>query len=152
MRSKFIQPHTIYELYKDYKNRLRTIIEKWNTENICDPPDIGKMILSEEVEELLKEIDEVDKTSFRFRYPSLKIDTSDHLQELNWRYDNSKLLPKTGLPQESGYFFDHIKVINRLHQLMQEIRSIESYLGGCWGFIDEVQNIAKDLMKEFYSI
>jgi hypothetical protein len=109
------------------------------------------MLLSTEGEEVLKEIDEADKTSFRFRYPSLKTEGADQLQELNWRYDNSQLLPQTGLPTKAGLFFDHVKVINSIHKLRQELKAIESYLNGCWDYIGEFQDIKLDLMREFYS-
>jgi hypothetical protein len=107
-------------------------------------------MLSSEGEELLKEIDEADKTSFRFRYPSLKKNQGEHLQELNWQHDESQLLLHTGLPKEAGYFFDHLAVINSLHKLRQEMREIESYLGACWEHIGQAQDIASDLIREFY--
>jgi len=110
---------------------------------------MGKILLGQEGEEILKEIDEADRTSFRFRYPSLKRNQTDHLQEINWQYDDSQLLSKTGLPKNSGFFFDHITVINSFHKLIMEIKAIASYLGACWDHIGEIQDIALDLRREF---
>ena len=151
LKSYINKPHNLYELYKDYKQRLEDVIAGWNIEEVPDHPKLDKMLLTTEGEEILKEFDEADRTSFRFRYPSLKIADRDRLQELGWRYDNSQLLPKTGLPTEAGFFFDHVKVINSFHKLRQEMKTIESYLNGCWDYIGEFQDIKLDLMREFYS-
>lgn len=143
------KPHYLCELYNNYQNRLKDITNQWNTKELSECPDMNEMTLSTAAENILKEIDEADKTSFRFRYPSIKRNQKDHLQELNWQYDDSQLLPKTGLPKDAGFFFDHLTVINSLHKLLQEIKAIESYLGGCWGYIGEIQDIALDLKREF---
>ena len=152
LKSYINKPHNLYELYKDYQHRIVDVIARWNIiEEVPYHPELDKMLLSTEGEEILKEIDEADRTSFRFRYPSFKTADSDRLQELGWRYDNTQLLPKTGLPTEAGVFFDHVKVINSIHKLMQEVKVIESYLNGCWDYIGEFQDIKLDLMREFYS-
>lgn len=150
LKSYFKKPHNLYELYKDYQHRLEDVIARWSIKRGSYHPKLDKMLLSTEGEEILKEIDEADRTSFRFRYPSLKTSDKDHLQELNWTYDDSQLLPKTGLPKEAGFYFDHVKVINSIHKLIQEMKAIESYLGGCWDCIGEIQDVKLDLMSEFY--
>ena len=151
LRGYFDKPHNLYDLYKDYQHRLEDVIARWNTKELSDRPELDKMLLSTDGEDILKEIDEADRTSFRFRYPSLKAADKEHLQELGWRYDSSQLLPKTGLPTEAGLFFDHVKVMNSIHKLKQEMKAIESYLDGCWDYLGEFQDIQLDLMREFYS-
>lgn len=105
-----------------------------------------------ECKKILAEIDEADTTSFTFRYPSLKKDNVDHLQELDFKYDESELLPKTGLPKKSGYYFDHLKVINNLHKLMKEMKSIGQYLRAGSDYIGEIQDFEIDCMNELYSM
>ncbi len=149
LKKKFSRPHGIYELYQEYQKRITDLIGNWNSDELRDPPNINALLLSQECQELLKELDESDKTSFRFRYPSFKKENVDHLYQLGWQHDKTELFPQTGLPKASGYFFDHIKVINSLHSIMKELKSIESYLGGCWDYIGEMQEWAMDMMSEF---
>ncbi|MEW6408646.1 MAG: hypothetical protein AB1488_00840 [Nitrospirota bacterium] len=151
LRSKINNPHNIYELYMDYENEFKNLIGRWNSEKLSDAPEVDKMLLSTEGKKILKEIDETDKTSFRFRYPSLKVEKADQLQELSWRHDESQLLPITGLPKRAGYFFDHVKVINSLHTLIKEMKLIASYHEAVLNSIDNLQNIELDIMEEFYS-
>lgn len=149
LRKKLRKQHDIYALYKEYEKRTEDIISKWDSEKLREPPDITSILLSQECGELLKELDESDKSSFRFRYPSFRKEDVDHLHKLNWKYDERELFLKTSLPKTSGYFFDHIKVINGLHLLMEGLQSIESYLGACWDYIGEMQDWALEMMSEF---
>jgi hypothetical protein len=156
LKEKFIKTkdqnneiHNVAYLYDHYKSGMERILNNWNHETIPEPPEIQRILLSKIGEELLKEIYEADKDSFRFRYPSMKVSGSDKLQELNWKYDNDELLPNTGLPINSGYFFDHMKVINSLHDLMQEIVGIKSYLEACWSYIGDIQSWSIELKNEF---
>ena len=149
LRTHFKKPHCLSTIYNDYQSRLQNVLSKWNIREIGDCPKIEKMLLTQAGEEILKELDEVDKNSFRFRYPSISKDRQDHLQKLGWQYDDSELLSKTGLPKNSGIFFDHITVVNNLHKLVSEIKSVESYLDACWDYIGEIQDIALDLEREF---
>jgi hypothetical protein len=86
LKSYINKPHNLYELYKDYQGRLEDVIARWNTEELSDRPELDKMLLSTDGEEILKEIDEADRTSFRFRYPSLKTADKDRLQELGAKF------------------------------------------------------------------
>jgi hypothetical protein len=141
--------HGLYYLYADYRNSIQNIIGKWSVKGVSETPKLKNLLLSQEGEDLLKEIDEADKTGFRFRYPSLRKDQKDSLQKLSWRYEELQVLPKTGLPQEAGFCFDPRKVINSLHKLMHEMKEIRSYLGGCWDYIGEMQDIVLDLAREY---
>jgi hypothetical protein len=150
-REDYRDVHNISKLYKNYKSGIENTINNWNTNDLSAAPELKSLLLSDEGEDILKEFHMVDETSFRFRYPSIKVEKSDYLQESNWRYDETRLLLNTGLPQKPGYFFDHVKVINSLHHLMQELFSIEAYLGVCWSYIGEIQSIAQDLRNELYA-
>lgn len=150
IRKYFEEPHNLLELYGNYQKKIKDVIQNWNTAELSSPPETNKMLLSAEGEDFLKELDEADKSSFRFRYPSVRSNKKDHLQELNWRYDDAQLFPKTGLPKNAGYFFDHMTVINSLHKLRKEMKEIDTYLGGCWDYIGEYQDIILHEMQEFY--
>lgn len=122
---KDTKPHQLFDLYnKEYRARIEKVINNWNTTAIPETLELSSLLLSQESQEILKELDEADNSSFRFRYPSLKQDKIDYVQKSGWNHDDEKLLPKTGLPKESSYFFDHIKVINSLHKLITEMKSI----------------------------
>ncbi len=152
LQKQFKKPHSIYKLYNNYQKRIENLLKNWDTEKLSDPPKLNKMLLSKECKEILAEIDEADTTSFTFRYPSLQKDKVDHLQKLAFNYDESELLPKTGLPKKFGYYFDHLKVINNLHILMKEMKSIGQYLRAGWDYIGEIQDFEEDRMNELYSM
>ncbi len=157
LKEKFISTrdvHSIAGLYENYKREIETIITNWDTK-LCPAPTPTKILLSKEREELLIEIHDADENSFRFRYPSLKkASKEDHLQKLDWRYPGDKeLFPNTGLPRISGYLFDHVKVINSLHDLIQEIYGIQSYLESCWECIAaQSQPLGAELLAEISEI
>ena len=153
--------HELADLYEKCNDNLKSLVSGWNTEKLSNPPQLDKMLLTAQGEDILKEIIEADKKGFRFRYPSLvgrktkamnsNIDRKKHcLQRADWKHDNKELLPITGLPKKAGYFFDHVKVINALHILIKEMKSIASYYDASWAFIGNLQDIELDLM-EYYS-
>jgi len=101
------------------------------------------MILSDDKKSILKEIVEVDESSFRFRYPGLRKIGKPKIQELqrlDWHYDKEKLLPITGLPLDAGFFFDHIKVINCMQIFIGELKRIAQYHDACWSYISDNQS------------
>jgi hypothetical protein len=55
------------------------------------------------------------------------------------------LLPKTGLPKESGYFFDHIMVMNSLHDLNMELNAIKNFHNHIWDYIGVLQDYAGEM-------
>jgi hypothetical protein len=134
--------HHLSDLYKKYQERIESVIATWNTREFPETLELSSLLLSNEAQEILKELDEADNSSFRFRYPSLKQeqDNLEHIQKAGWNHDNEKLFPKTGLPKESSYFFDHIKVINGLHQLIHEMKSVHEIFDGFNSFRDEQLN------------
>ncbi len=151
-KDKLIKKHGLNELYFSYKENIEGIIKKWNCEDLGDKPKLEKVLLSSEGESVIKEIDKIDKSSFRFRYPTLKRENLNVIQELTWNHDESKLLPITGLPMSAGYFFDHVKVLNAMNSLIAEFKSIESYFGGCWDYIGTWQDeiIMEGYREEFF--
>jgi len=138
-------PHKLYDLYGKYREGLNDVNDKWDKLELSEHPQLERMLLRSEGEDLLKEIDEADDNGFRFRYPTI----ADYLQKQSWVDDISQLLPRTGLPKKAGFLFDHVKVINSLHKLIEEINSIESYLNSCWDYIGEYQDIAIELMEVY---
>ena len=152
---KLAKKHGLTRFYDEYKDRIKLVINEWDKEDFSKPPELDKMLLTGRCEGILKEIEEAGIGSFRFRYPSLAEGKTcdgkkmDQLQVLAWKFEESQLFPITGLPQKAGYFFDHIKVINSLHEIIGEIKSIASYHGACWDFIGNYQDVLRDLMKEW---
>jgi len=132
-----LRPHGLFNLYTEYQNRIENVICNWDTKIINETIEISNLILNQNAQEMLKELDEVDVESFRFRYPSLKQEGLDYVQKAGWNHNREKLLPKTGLPIESSYFFDHIKVINSLHELVKEMKSIQEIFAYFNNFKDE---------------
>lgn len=143
--SKDKKQHALIDLYNSYLTQITNVIQNWDIEKIPDIPEVNLLILKPEEIEMLKELDEADKTSFRFRYPSLKQGKTDTLQKIDWQHDPSMILPKTGLPKESGYFFDHVNVMNNLHKLVGEIKEIENYFAG----ISEYQNVMNEHWNDY---
>ena len=141
------KPHNLLTLYSDYVSRIRGVIHNWNTGDIPETPEINLLLLQPPELEILKELDESDETSFRFRYPSLKQDFTDSLQKIGWIHDANMLLPKSGLPKKAGYFFDHIFVINNLYKLISELKAIKNYFAA----IREYQDVMNDHWYEYLS-
>jgi len=149
LKEYFREPHELWGLYSKYEKILKKeIVPKWNLD-LGEPPKLEKMLLSKKGKTILKEISKADEKSFRFRYPSLKKDGCDELQELDWKWDKSRISSKTGLPSTSGVFFNSIKVINAFFRLEQELKKIESYLDGIWDYISDIQDEYKALMEEW---
>lgn len=151
--------HDIYGLYESYEKEIEDLIRTWNTKELSDPPDMSMLLLREDHKNSLNELDQADKSSFRFRYPSfseniqsknVKKSTIDTLHEIGWGHDKTELLPNIGLPSKAGYFFDHLTVINNIHALMKGLNSIASYLNSYWSYIDERQNYEKEIMRQYY--
>jgi len=146
--------HDMETLYAEYTEKIKEIVSKWNREKLSEPPEIEKMLLAERGEVILNEIIEANENSFRFRYPSLRQkeqakQKAEELQIIAWDRDDKALFPITGIARKAGYFFDHVKVINTLHELNKEMREIASYHNACWDYIGAFQDIAKDLMRQY---
>jgi hypothetical protein len=95
----------LHNLYNNYESRITAVINNWNTNEVLEKPEINLLLLKPTKMEMLKELDETNETSFRFRYPSLKQEDADSLQKIDWKHDSSMLFPKTGLPKKCGLFF-----------------------------------------------
>ena len=145
LRKELGKPHNLFDLYNDYVKRIKKVIKDWNTDEIPEVPEIDDFVLRPALKEMLKELDETDKTSFRFRYPSLKQGDSDSIQKIDWQIDTSKVFPETGLPKEAGYFFDHLSVINHLYELVVELKVIQTYFKG----YSEYQAVMNDYWNEY---
>lgn len=143
----FRSNHDISKLYKEYKENIIKIISKWDAESPLKVPDKERILLLLASEEMLNEISGIDEKSFRFRYPSISANKNNrghNLHKLDWKWDDTQLLPLTGLPKCPGYFFDHVKVVNAFYDLITGIRSIASAMGGYWDYVGEVQDMETD--------
>jgi hypothetical protein len=149
LRRELGKPHNLLDLYNKYRAKITEVIANWNTSEIPETPEVDCLVLKPEEMEVLKELDETDKTSFRFRYPSFKQQDKDFLQKLNWQHDSSMLLPKTGLPKESGYFFNHVEVMNHLYQVISQLKAIEDYYRGIADYQDVMNEYWSDYVSEF---
>lgn len=149
LRRELGKPHNLLNLYNNYFAKITGVISNWNIDEIPEKPEINLLMLKPAEMEMLKELDETDETSFRFRYPSLKQEDKDSLQKINWQHDSSMLLPKTGLPKEAGYFFDHTNVINHLHKLISELKAIENYFKGISEYQDVMNDYWNDYLRQF---
>jgi hypothetical protein len=130
LKKLFNSPHNLHGLYEEYKKRIKAVIDNWKIESTMPAPLLRDVVLSPESEVILTELDDADKSSFRFRYPSLKQGEIDYLQKIEWNHDENKLFTNTGIPKEAGYFFDHIQVINSLHAIVKEMKSLrDCYIG-----------------------
>ena len=127
LRKEWEKPHHLFNLYNDYVKRITTVIGNWKVDEIPAVPEIDELVLKSTEKEMLKELDETDETSFRFRYPSLKQGDSDSLQKIDWKHDPSMLFPVTGLPKEAGYFFDPVSVMNHLYELVTKLKAIQNH-------------------------
>lgn len=147
LMKKFSKPHRIDDLYTGYREKIVAVKQEWVSEHIPDAPDLDRFLLSETLVEMLKELDESDETSFRFRYPSLRVDGVDQLQETGWQHDANNLYSVTGLPKKSGYFFNHLAVMNNLHKLVKSLQVIRD------GFIsyNEYQQVMNEYLADFES-
>jgi hypothetical protein len=142
------KPHNLLDLYNSHEDQIANVISNWNIGNIPEIPEIKYLVLKVNVKEMLSELDEADRTSFRFRFPSLKQDDLDSLQKINWHHDKSMLFPKTGLPKKAGYFFDHVVVINHLYELINELKAIANYFKG----INLYQDVMNDYWDEYLTL
>jgi hypothetical protein len=149
LRDRFPDIHSLSTIYSDYRKKIESVIKDWSPELTGDIPSLNDLLLSSEQEEILEELHELDKKSFRFRYPTLKKGTIDVIQIVDWKNDTTKLYSKTGLPKESGCFFDHIKTINSLHDLNTGLINISNYLNAIWDNVGYMQELMEDLMSEF---
>ncbi len=149
LRRELGTPHNLYNLYNSYVARITSVINYWNSDEIPETPEINLLVLKPAELDMLKELDETDKSSFRFRYPSLKQEDTDSLQKINWHHDPSMLFPETGLPKEAGYFFDHINVMNNLHRLISELKSIATYFKGYSEYQSVMNDYWNDYLREF---
>jgi hypothetical protein len=149
LRKALGKPHNLVDLYNDYATRIMKVVQDWHAENFPEVPDIDSLLLKSVEIEMLKELDETDRTSFRFRYPSLKDGDFDSLQRLNWFHEPSKLFPATGLPKEAGYFFNHVNVINHLNQLINELKNVADYFNGYADYQGVLNDYWNDYLSQF---
>jgi len=139
--------HNPVEIYKEYKDKLEAVLSTWNSDEICEVPELDKLILTERGEDILSEISEADPTSFRFRYPSLlhrrgEKESFQRIQQMSWEWNEEKLLPVTGLPREAGVAFTHVKVINNMHDLFKELSDIGDYHDALYAHLEELQDFS----------
>ena len=141
--------HNPIKIYEEYKDKLKAVLSTWNSDKICEVPELEKLILTERGEDILFEISEADPKSFRFRYPSLlhrrsKNESSQRIQQMSWEWNEEKLFPVTGLPKEAGVAFTHVKVINTTHDLIKELFDIGDYHDALYAHIEELQGFASE--------
>lgn len=139
--------HNPVTIYKEYKDKLEAVLSTWNSDEICEAPELDKLILTERGEDILSEISEADQTSFRFRYPSLlhrsgKKESFQRIQQMSWEWNEEKLFPVTGLPREAGVAFTHVKVMNNMHDLFKELSDIGDYHDALYAHLEELQGFA----------
>lgn len=149
LKKEFGKPHKLIEIYNIYTTRLTQVLGNWNLDAMPEVPDINMMVLGTDEREMLTELDKSDETSFRFRYPSLKQGDTEALQQLNWHHDSSKLFPKTGLPTEAGFFFDHVFVINHLYKLVGELKKIKGYFEGITMYQDVLNDYWDEMSRDW---
>ena len=139
--------HNPVAIYKEYKDKLEAVLSTWNSDEICEVPELDKLILTKRGEDILSEISEADPTSFRFRYPSLlhrlgEKESFQRIQQMSWEWNEEKLFPVTGLPREAGVAFTHVKVINNMHDLFKELSDIGDYHDTLYAHLEELQGFA----------
>lgn len=139
--------HNPLKLYKKYKGKLEEILSTWNSDEICEPPELDKLILTKRGENILSEISKADPTSFRFRYPSLLCPPGQKkqfhkIQQMSWEWNEEKLFPITGLPREAGIAFTHVKIINSMHELFKSLSDIDDYHDTLYAHLEELQGFA----------
>lgn len=149
LKKEFGNPHKLLDIYNLYTTRLTQVLGNWNLDAMPEVPEINYLVLGPDEKEIMEELDKSDETSFRFRYPSLKNGVTEALQQIDWHHDTSKLLPKTGLPTEAGYFFNHISVINSLYELVNELKKIKNYFEGITLFQDVINDYWSEILSEF---
>jgi len=141
------EQHGLVDIYNCYCVKINCIVGSWSTEITEEIPDRSKLLLNSKQKDVLKELNELDTKSFTFRYPTLKKGAVDVIQKADWKHDALKLYQNTGLPKESGYFFDHIKAVNSLHELNTSLVNISNYLNAIWDYIAEMQSLMGDLIS-----
>ena len=144
IRSHFPNMHSLSQIYTDYENKIKSVIENWNMEISESHPSLNQLLLNKNDKIILDELNRSDPTSFTFRYPSLKKESEHMIQRLDWKHDETQLFPKTGLPKESGYFFDHIKTVNSLHDFNMRLTDIKNSISGTGDYIEEMQSYMSD--------
>lgn len=147
LRKHFTSLHLLSHIYADYEKKIESVIQNWNSEISEEPPSLDESLLNKDEKIILDELDGVDSNSFTFRYPSLKRGPEDVIQRSDWKHDETQLFPTTGLPKESGYFFDHIKAVNALHDFNMRLTNIKNYLSGIGGYIGDIQDFIQDYIK-----
>lgn len=136
---KIQKAHNAFDLYREYKDKLKLVLSGWTPDKLCESPELDKLTLTERGEDILSELFEADPKSFRFRYPSLKKKSCQIIQEISWEWNEKKLFPVTGLPKEAGVAFTHVKVINSLHELFKTLSDIGDYHDAFYAHLKEVQ-------------
>lgn len=150
LRSHFTNLHSLSQIYADYEKKIRSVIEGWNKEIAEEPPSLDELLLNTDDKNVLDELDASDLNSFTFRYPSLKKGSEDVIQKSDWKHDKAELYPISGLPKQSGYFFDHIKAVNSLHDFNMRLTAIKNSLIGIGAYIEDIQVYITDSMSDNY--
>ncbi len=137
--------HDLLTLYNNYKTKNQEISQ------LSPVPDfvfegIGAMVLSADNEEILIGLSEIDKNSFRFRYPTLKVSEKIEIfQEIGWRH-NQDIDTKTQLAKSSGAFFNHLDVFEKLTILYQGLYDI------CNGFENSGILVEMEQQEELHQL
>ncbi len=150
LKKEFGKPHKLIEIYNLYTTRLSQVLGNWNLDSMPEVPDMNSLVFGTDEKEMLEELDESDETSFRFRYSSLKQGDTEAIQQIDWHHDSSKIYPKTGLPSEAGYFFDHILVINNLYKMIGELKKIKGYFEGITMYQDVINDYWNESLSDLY--
>ncbi len=147
--AKISNIHNLFDLYTDYKDKLISVLSNWESDHICEPPELDELILTKRGEDILTEISEADPTSFRFRYPSLfyrheKAKGSHRIQQIQFERNKERLFTITGLPREAGIDFGHVKVMNTIHELFKSLSDIGNHHDSVYSYVDDLQSFAHE--------
>jgi hypothetical protein len=137
--------HDLFSLYNNYKTKNQEISQRSPVPHFVYE-GIGAMLLSKENEEILTGLSEIDKKSFRFRYPTAKDSTGkEKFQEIGWSH-NQDIDIKTQIAKSSGVFFNHLDVFEKLTNLYQGLYDI------CNGFENSGILVEMERQEELYQL
>ena len=137
LKRHFKDLHSLSQIHSNYEEKITSTIENWNNIISESPLTIDEFLLSKDDKNIMNELNQLDQNSFTFRYPSLKEGAEDVMQQSDWKHDKTQLFPMSGLPKKSGYFFDHVKIVNSLHDFNLRLNGIKDCIGGIGSCIEE---------------